>query len=180
MDKEFLWNDVMTSLTALKRMEGYDCKKCAIKERERRIASLKSRVVCHISTLYKNNEISKKFDSYEEILNSLEIHEWLVSNAPNGFEVGKSDIFTNEKALNHRKLVEREFKLYGDKIPIMYLKRYMRSCGYETVEEVSTKDLAIIAKKHNVATYVVKEKIKEYFNLPQIKKESQAAYRERK
>lgn len=177
MDKELLWDQMMRKMTALEKMKGYQARKNVLKTRAKTQESLKNLVLIYAKALYDNGYISEELKTYEEVVKSEEVINWLINNAPKNFVVGKSDIFNDDNTLTQKIITERELKAHGYKIEDEYLKRFTRSCGYETYEEVEGKDIKAIAKRYGVSECVVKGRIKQYFCKPSTIKESQAENR---
>lgn len=178
MDKSLLWEEIVRTITALKKMQGVDTIKCAQKSRTKRREALKVMLVWCAEGLYKKKEISTYLKTYQEVLESEEFFKWIIDNTPKGFVFGESDIYSDLNSLNQRRIAKRELELHGYKVNVDFLKRYMRSCGFESAEEVDEKDISYIAKQFSVSNCVVREKVKEYFNSSQVKKNIQVQIKE--
>jgi len=148
---------------ALKKMEGSNCVKTGLKQKEDRKNNLKNLILQCASRLYMDGVISTKLKTYEEVINSIEVNKWLKDNTPDWFKKD-SDIFNNAKSLNQKRITQRELKINSKKVDSAYVELIIKCCGYKTAEEVPLKDIEYIAKKYKVAQCVVLGIIEKYFN----------------
>lgn len=164
MNQEELWNNLMSWIEGLEKMSSYvSTNNHSQKRREKQMESLKTLLVINAQKMFEEGQIVDKIETYEDVLNSKSLNEWLVKNAPEGFEVGKDSVYRNPNALNQRKVAERELKMSGMKVDDNFVKTYIKSCGYESIDDMPKESFKYIAQQQGVATCVAEEKAKEYF-----------------
>ncbi len=166
MNIEYMWTDIMKMRRTLEKRKNYKTQtKSSIKRVQEENIKIKNELVHYAKVLYNNGQISEEIKSYEEFEKSKDVWNWLIKNAPKGYDIEKDDLFDHVNTLPAKIRAEREYKLKRRAIPDDFVKRYTRSSGYENIEEFEDKDLKAIAKRFNVAVCVAREKVKEYFYL---------------
>ena len=143
----------------LERMDLVNCAK-GVKKRKVKEWHLNEDYLirCLNNALLK--DLSKDVKTFEEFKNSKELQTWLKENAPEGYDFQKGMYEKGNLISNN--IGEKDFDNQKENVSLPYLKNYMRSAGYENLEEAEI-DVKKLAKTFNVNEYTIRKLLDRYF-----------------
>ena len=159
VDKFEVWWKIMECDYALKRMELVNCCNCAKirKLKERKV--IEGTILMYLHSPHLSG-IANDIKTYDDFVNSQEVKDWINANAPKGYDFSKSPFDKeNKKFLGIKTSVYDLEKL---KISRDFLKKYIRSAGFSSVEDAG-EDVYKLAKRFCVNPATVRGVMTEYF-----------------
>ena len=162
LDIERIWNAIMRVDYALERTTLDNVCKAAIKPKMKQIESLKANLISYMQALKDNGLINSDINSYEEYLQSNEIKKWIIDNAPKDYDFSKG--YYDEGNPFWKSKGERDYPSERRNVSMSFIKRYIRSSGYENPEEAK-ECYRTLAKKFGVSEYTIGKCVQEHFKI---------------